>query len=133
MVKILILEDDPNRVDIFRATLGNKHSLTFTETAAAAIAAIDETPFDIIFLDHDLGGEQYVSETNVNTGSEVVRYLMSNNCSSNIDTTIIVHSMNFPAAGRMVSNLLSAGYTNTHRIPFSHLAGKYLMDPGFIV
>lgn len=131
MVKILILEDDPNRVDIFRATLGDRHSLAFAETAAAAIAAINSTPFDVIFLDHDLGGQTYVAESDENTGSEVVRHL-AYACGGGRETPIIIHSMNLPAAQAMQKNLLAAGYRHVYQIPFSKLT-EYLVDPGFIV
>lgn len=133
MAKILILEDDPNRVDIFRATLGDRHSLAFTETASAAIAAIDSTSFDVIFLDHDLGGQTHVAASDVNTGSEVVRHLAHVRQDTNLDAPIIIHSMNIPEAQAMQKRLIAAGFRHVYQIPFSQLSKNYLLDPGFIV
>lgn len=130
-MKILVLEDDPERMKIFHATLGDRHEIKHAETAQECIALLKTYDADILFLDHDLGGETFVDAKNVNTGSEVVRYLTSNAC--RWAGPIVVHSCNVREAEVMEHNLRMAGYNRTHRIPFTALTQKYLHDPGFLV
>jgi CheY-like chemotaxis protein len=130
MATFLILEDDPARWEIFKmALLG--HDLTIVDTAQAAKDEIAANVYDAIFLDHDLGGETYVSEANENTGSEVARFL-AGSTGDILNTPIIIHSMNIPAARGMLSKLQSAGFTDAHQIPFTALVQKYLFEPGFL-
>lgn len=129
-MKILILEDDPNRILTFRRSLIGQN-LTIVETATEAIKELEnpESDFSIIFLDHDLGGKIFVSEADENTGSEVVRWMISN-----METipTVVIHSHNEPAALNMQSALKSR-YSNTaiQRVPFIHLK-KLMESPNFI-
>lgn len=132
MVKILILEDCPERMQIFNMTLAGRHEIVHMETAASCIACLDSTTFDAIFLDHDLGGQQMVDTKDTNTGSEVVRHLIRG-MGAWCGIPIIIHSGNSVAAKRMYDDLLNAGYRNVYLIPFPLLAKKYLYDPGFIV
>jgi hypothetical protein len=69
---------------------------------------------DILFLDHDLGNEVYVDSEREDCGMEVVRWMIEK---QPIVRTIIVHSMNTPAAQNMVAALRDARY-NAHAIPF---------------
>ena len=105
--KFLVLEDDPNRIAEFKNRfkdlnmLGNvKVEAEFTEMADECISLLKTNTYDVIFLDHDLGGETYVDPDNKNTGSEVARFINS----SDIDfgnLIVIIHSMNTPAANSM--------------------------------
>ena len=117
--------------------LGNFHTLVHVDQAAKAIDAMDDSighnePFDVIFLDHDLGLQQFVSETDRNTGSEVVRWLVANATETLRRSLIIVHSHNPPAAENMHANLKGAGFDNTHLISFAKLCGSYFKDPSFL-
>jgi CheY-like chemotaxis protein len=134
-LKILILEDDPQRITTFHAKL-SRHTLVFTDTAADAIAWIQREAeagqaFDVIFLDHDLGGQAYVSQSDPNTGSEVVRWLTTYGGVLE-QPYIIIHSMNTPAAEAMEKNLANHGFEFIYRIPFTQLISKYLDDPSFL-
>jgi len=135
-MRILILEDDVReRVPIFRLKLTQRPDVTlrFAETAQEAIIALSdgeanpEWAFDLIFLDHDLGGEQYAHTESKNTGSEVVRWMRSNLTRY---VPIIVHSLNAEAARDMKLKLEELGM-EVHYIPFNILKGK-LDDPNFI-
>ena len=132
-MKILILEDDLNRIETFKVKLGLQHELTFVDTAEAAIEELHEK-FDVVFLDHDLGGEQMVDTADENTGSEVVRWLTeTEKGNSHVFTSFIIHSMNLPAAKSMENTLkyhFSKDYV--HRIPFTSLVTNYLDDPSWI-
>ncbi len=90
MKKILILEDDPKRILKFKQNfIGRDVIITYVEEAITAINKLKNETFDILFLDHDLGGEVYVSIEGTNTGSEVARYINKNP----IDSIVIVHSL----------------------------------------
>ena len=57
-MRILILEDDPARHKAFKKNLiGNE--VLITEHTDQAIKLIKEQDWDVLFLDHDLGGKVY--------------------------------------------------------------------------
>ena len=71
-LKILILEDDVSRIGIFKEKLKG-HDLYFFDEAADAIGAfklMTDKPWDIVFLDHDLGGQVFVPSSHPNTGMQ---------------------------------------------------------------
>jgi CheY-like chemotaxis protein len=129
-MKVLVLEDDPNRIRTFRFKFDPSFEVMYVTTAQGAIDLLTENQFDAMFLDHDLGGEQFVDTDNENTGSEVVRWLLVHSISN--DPYIIVHSLNRPAATGMVENLLWADFKFVYQIPFDELIEKYLDDPSFL-
>lgn len=91
-MNILFLDDSEVRCNIFRSNFPSADIVTTAEEAIEFMR--EEGPYDIICLDHDLGGEVYADERGDNTGSEVVRQMIS----MNIPTEhIIVHSFNEPA------------------------------------
>jgi CheY-like chemotaxis protein len=100
------------------------------DTAKDCIEILETEQFDVVFLDHDLGGEVYVSEANTNTGSEVVRWLMLH--VMDLNPYIIVHSHNTVAAERMQGNLQRAAFSHVYRIPFATLVAKHFNDPSFL-
>lgn len=122
-MKVFILEDDPFRMKIFKRNLiGN--TVTHTDDADIAVMELIANPYDVIFLDHDLGGEQFVPEDpNENNGTKVV-----SSCSkwaSDKNVLIVVHSLNGPAALNMIANLEMDGYLNVKRIPFTQLVNGF--------
>ena len=131
-MKILILEDDLNRVSSFTQKLGSQHELICVDLAADAINKLKTERFDVVFLDHDLGGEQMVSTSDKNTGSEVARWLIANNSDMLVPTTVVIHSLNTPAAKMMHDGIVEAGYINVYTIPFTTLLTNYLDDPSFL-
>ena len=133
-MRIFILEDDHERIKTFRRKLIG-HEIVVTETAQDAINtlgterdAMDRASrFDLIFLDHDLGGEQMVATAGRNTGSEVVRWMVLEMGKAPL---VIVHSLNTPAAMEMQAKLCDAGF-DCHRIPFTKLVHD-LDEPNFL-
>lgn len=97
--RILVLEDDANRVGVFRKLLIGR-DVVYTEHAVDAIAALMTTVFDLILLDHDLGGQVFVDSEEDDTGYQVAKVVPD---SINKDTTCIVHSLNFMGADLMVA------------------------------
>lgn len=120
-MKILILEDDPNRNASFMKYL-NEHSLTIATTAVAVINALESGyKYDSIFLDHDLGGEQMVDSQESNTGAEVARWMAKSSMSK--DTPITIHSLN-PAGAENMLNILHE-FTMVRRVPFTTLLSTW--------
>lgn len=121
ILKILILEDDMNRVREFTNRFVEFYEETtkcckvdHVETAQDCIDKLSEKEYDCIFLDHDLGGEVYVDEENTNTGSEVARWLRVNKNQFQKDCPIIIHSLN-PAGRANMSSLIEG----SHEAPFA--------------
>jgi len=112
-MKILVLEDDLKRVEQFEKRLSRvmKAETKFVDNADDCIYALKNETYDLIFLDHDLGGKIFVDENNKNTGSEVARWIEQNPLQE--WQTVIVHSLNPIGAKYMIDAIDNA----TH-IPF---------------
>jgi len=127
IMRFFILEDDHRRIKTFRSKLIG-HELVIAENAQDAIRILsDDQAFDVIFLDHDLGGEQMVSSDDKNTGSEVARWMKSylkQYC------PVIIHSLN-PDGAKYMRHALEDVAMEVYYIPFTSLADK-LDDPSFI-
>ena len=100
IMKILILEDDGNRVNNFIELLHN-HDLDIIENAYEAVALLEANVYDIILLDHDLG------EGN-GSGSIVSSYLRECPDNPNHGAEVLIHSWNTPASTSMLKDLPSA-------------------------
>jgi len=113
-MNIFFLDDDKTRIEVFSALCSDA---VIVETSLEAISAIGSKSWDIVFLDHDLGGEQFIDSGRKDTGAEVARWIVKNK--PKIDL-IVVHSYNPDGAENMRSLLSQAGY-NVKKIPFSNL------------
>lgn len=98
---ILILEDDYGRIDEFKnrfREFNDKYNIesiiTHTEYANKCVELLSsDTVYDLVLLDHDLGGDVYVDINYKNTGSEVARFV--NTSDKNFSNTqFICHSLN---------------------------------------
>ena len=97
-MRALILEDDGNRIRQFKQRMLEMGWVAdYVDTAPAAIKLLREKKYDIIFLDHDLGGEVYVNTSRPDTGSEVARYIAVNP----VSCPVILHTLNVPGADYM--------------------------------
>ena len=116
-MKILLLEDDYKRVEHFRQRVDElnaendvKVELVHVETAENCINELEKVKdntdekFHIILLDHDLGGQVYVSVSHTNTGSEVARWINKNPDKIN-GAFVITHTFN-PAGAKNIVDLL---------------------------
>ena len=127
-MNILILEDDPLRVVAFRQRLGG-HDITHYERSADAVEALKANTYDLILLDHDLGGRTYVDHTDAkeDCGMRVAEYFMIHPEHVRKHGPIVVHSLNGPAAQVMVELIGEAVW-----IPFvwqRDIWAKYLKFP----
>lgn len=117
-MKILILEDDgqttkrmpqfKQRILELNRILNDKGLegvyMTHVETAKECIEILKKEKFDLIFLDHDLGGKVYVDTNREDTGSEVARWINSNQTQIG-NTKVIVHSFN-SVGGKYMTDLI---------------------------
>ena len=110
-MNMLILEDDNGRIDQFRKNLIG-HKVITTDQAHECIDLLKEHEWDILFLDHDLGGEAFVNSDNKNTGAEVARFL--NEHPKYKPEIVIVHSLN-PVGAKLMTDLI----TGSRRIPYA--------------
>jgi len=110
--RALFLDDCPERTAIFRSLVPDA---VCVETADACIEQLSACPWDVAFLDHDLGGEVYVDSSKPNTGAAVVRWIVEHRPDVG---SFVVHSLNADAAKRMVAGLREAGYGAEH-VPFA--------------
>ena len=110
-MNILVLDDNQHRISFFQSGL-KQHKLTISRHALAAINALKVVSFDLIFLDHDLGGVPTDPEDE-NCGSEVARYISDHKIAS---STIILHTEN--RAGR---KSMEAILSECQSIPYSKL------------
>jgi CheY-like chemotaxis protein len=98
---ILILDDDLCRHEFFNMALIG-HIVKSTTTAAETIEELKSNNFDVVFLDHDLGGQQMV-ESGDNTGYEVAKWLSEH--PNRIPNQVIIHSFN-PAGAKNMKAVL---------------------------
>lgn len=107
MSHVLFLDDDHARCHEARGALPYA---TIVTTAAAAIAALADGPatgWDVVLLDHDLGGEVFVDSDREDCGMEVVRWVLAHRPSVRL---FLLHSFNAPAARAMRQALQGVGY-----------------------
>ena len=104
-LKVLVLEDNPSRIETFKKYLkGRAYDVYYYDEAREAIGAIETFgPFDVYFLDHDLGGMIYVDSNEENTGYQVAKHLSKNKIYENAQ--IFIHSLNQVGAENMFSLL----------------------------
>ena len=107
MTSILFLDDDPLRCARFQALYADAAVVT---TAPQAVAALRAQAWELVCLDHDLGGEMYVDSARADTGMGVVRWIVA--ARPAVDR-FIVHSFNDVGAALMVEALVGAGYRTT--------------------
>ena len=104
MAKILILEDDPERIKIFQRNLIS-HSVTMVVTASEAIQKLGDETWELLMLDHDLGGKVLVA-SGPETDYEVAKWLYEN--PDRQPPNIILHSFNTVGRANMKALLPQA-------------------------
>ena len=115
--RILIVEDNAARCDWFRRRL-SRYELDVTCSVEEAIGWLAEREYETILLDHDLLAEHYYASEpdDRRTGYAVAAWLAAH-ADAQRGASVIVHSLNYEGARRMVEKLLDAGFDAEH-IPF---------------
>jgi CheY-like chemotaxis protein len=118
--RVLIVEDDEMRCAWFRERLRGSQ-LDVTCDVPTAIRWLGERDYRAVLLDHDLTEEHYFSNEpdDERTGYAVARWL-ADNPTAQRDALILVHSLNYTGAARMVNVLRESGRDAEH-IPFHYL------------
>ena len=118
--RILIVEDDEARCSWFRERLRGSR-LDVTCDVRVAVRWLAERDYHAVLLDHDLADEHYFSNEpdDERTGYAVARWLAEHPTAQR-DALIIVHSLNYTGAQRMLAVLREAGREAEH-IPFHYL------------
>lgn len=119
--RVLFLDDATGRRSKFIQLVPHGHCV---ETADACIAKLAE-PWDVVFLDHDLGGEAHSDPAGDNTGSAVVRWVAANRPRVRC---FVVHSLNTPAGTAMVRGLQDAGYEAAY-LPWAWMRADLIIPP----
>lgn len=119
MGNVLLLDDDTRRRDYFRDHISDSATVTYVETAEDAIVRLQNWPFDVISLDHDLGGEHFVNSDRKDCGMEVARFIRDNPNAVRVGYTFC-HSYNTPARQQMVSLLRNEAFMWAIDMPFGN-------------
>jgi CheY-like chemotaxis protein len=113
-MKILFLDDSAERIEKAFEHFEDD-DVDIVVSAASAIEALRaKRKYDLVMLDHDLGGETWVDSNREDCGMEVVRWIVKKKPKIG---RIVVHSWNSVAAPIMVEELKKAGYKATYK-PF---------------
>lgn len=119
----LFLDDDPERLRWAKQQL----FAVCVSTAQECIDMLGEGPWGMVCLDHDLGGESddpKCEGPDGKTGLDVVRWIVKHR--PTVLAGFLVHSLNAPAAERMVDELTKAGY-HARRVPFTSMRGSEVL------
>lgn len=114
---VFFLEDNQMRYVHFHkwieTKLENPEIVSATDAADAINILKDRRHFDIMFLDHDLGGKVFVDSKDENTGYQVAKFIKRN---GNTFHQMIIHSQN-PAGAQNINHL----FPQALQVPFPEL------------
>lgn len=118
--RVLVVEDDEMRCAWFRQKFAS-HVLDVTCDIAQAVGWLEEREYGIILLDHDLREEHYFSDEHDDerTGYAIAAWLAAHPDRQR-GSTIVIHSLNYAGAHRMLELLHDAGRDAEH-VPFHYL------------
>jgi len=114
------VEDDETRCDWFRRRL-SACDLDVTCDVGRACELLAQNEYDLILLDHDLREEHYFSDEpdDERTGYAVAAWLAARP-GSQPTAQIVIHSLNYAGARRMLEALTGAGF-DAECVPFHYL------------
>ena len=116
MFRVLVLDDSPERLEAFAKSWAGCQLRRVSTSKDARIALLDEEPFDLVCLDHDLGESR--DGVDPGDGMEVAQFI-ARDMRGKIPRWVLVHSSNVPAAGRMFDVLDDAMISVVLRYPYS--------------
>lgn len=100
---IFILEDNEKRMIKFRRELIG-HKIDHAKTLQDGTSLVVTQKYDLLFLDHDLGGREMVDSSDGNTGYQLAEFIAS--FTPNKTTPCVIHSCN-PCGAENMSRILS--------------------------
>ena len=118
--RLLVIEDDPERVELFRRWTSKDIHIVWARSAGTALGLIRRDPGHVyggIMLDHDLQQQAMTEDDLTLSGTDVARLIVQ--CISH-DIPILVHSTNQTQAIGVVKQLEHSGFWVEH-IPMYNL------------
>lgn len=121
--RVLLVEDDEMRCAWFQQKLA-PYLLDMTCDVKQAVEWLAERDYSTILLDHDLSDEHYFSDEpdDERTGYAVAAWLAAHTDRQR-NALIIIHSLNYTGAQRMLDILHDAGRDAEH-VPFHYLQSE---------
>ncbi|HEX8708020.1 MAG TPA: cyclic-phosphate processing receiver domain-containing protein [Pyrinomonadaceae bacterium] len=121
--RVLIVEDDSTRCSWFRQKFSAR-PVDLTCDVKEAARWLAEREYTMILLDHDLVEEHYFSDEpdDERTGYAVASWLAAHPDRQR-EAVVIIHSLNYLGAQRMLDLLRDAGRDAEH-IPFHYLQAE---------
>lgn len=123
--KMLFLDDRTKRIHSAIRQYGEKYDLTIVTNVREFLRYIDREKYDIVSMDHDLCGLDYMSVDDPQSGMEAIKYMIETYSSPFLggyvkrDCLFIIHSSNNMASNVMEAALKSMGFT-VHRKVFEY-------------
>jgi len=105
-MKILILEDNFERIEKFKQLFKNQELFIFDNVKDAYESCL-LNEFKVMMLDYDLDSRHWVDSSEENTGYQFIKKLIENNLQ--VDTLCYIHSMNPVGANKMMNLLIDNG------------------------
>lgn len=119
MKKILFLDDCEIRHNTFKSKFKIPDTqVEYVYTASKAISALKNKLYNVVFLDHDLGGQSFV-KSGKNTGYEVALFIATMPADKR-PYQVIIHSHN-PVGALNMKRALQNAVKKLQIIPFSEL------------
>lgn len=107
-MKILLLEDNLNRIEKFKELFRNQELFIFDNIKDSYHACVCNY-FPILFLDHDLGNQIWADSNEENTGYQFIKMLIENDNHQVKNSLFYIHSINPIGANKMLNLLLDNG------------------------
>ncbi len=120
MLRLLLVEDDPDRIARFTTWRPPDARLVVARGGGRALGLLERDPGRVyagLLLDHDLPGQAVNDAERLVTGTQVVQGILR--C-LDPEIPILIHSMNRGAARRMATTLIAAGF-EVSTIPMADL------------
>lgn len=115
MIRIFILEDDAQRIELFYRNLPLDQVDLIIAKDIYQARKLWAPPYDIVCLDHDLDGQIMVDISEENTGSTFVNEVLTGPLHL-LTGKYFVHSWNPDAGDNMHLNLVNAGVESTRQM-----------------
>ena len=125
--RLLLVEDDIDRVEQFRAWLPDWARLVWAQSAGSAIGLIRRDQGHVyggVLLDHDLPQRAITADDRALSGTDVAAVLVEY---FSPDIPVFIHSTNQVQVPRLARQLEGAGFWVT-RMPFHELSEKALLE-----
>jgi len=116
-MNILVLEDDKYRT-MWLKNFYKHNDCYFADNVKDAKKLSQEREYDILMLDHDLGGQTFVDSDNENSGYQFAKYLIESRAQEK--ALCIVHSCN-PWGADNIGQLLRDNDYRVIMLPFTNL------------